>query len=338
MRYAMLLKPHPNVRYRQSLQKLALIELECILDAWHVTCDRPRMEYLANEPFLVFEAQELNEAAWAAISRHSAICLAAQLRDDGALQPVARACSGWLPEDLPHVLKYKGKTNADFTYLMLHCARAASAFAHEPGPLRILDPMCGKGTTLMCALCENCDAVGVDTDAKAIREAESYLERSLKLHRIKHRRASGALTLPDGKSARWSEYALAPDAQIMRTSPLSVRMIHGDAGGLDALIRPQSCHLAVCDLPYGVQHAPRENGAMSSLARLVERVLPGCVRALKPGGAVAFAFNLNTLRRAEVATHMESAGLEVMSQPPYDDFSHWVEQAVERDVVIARKA
>lgn len=85
---------------------------------------------------------------------------------------------------------------------MLHCVRAASAFAHEPGPLRILDPMCGKGTTLMCALCENCDAVGVDTDAKAIREAESYLERSLKLHRIKHRRASGALTLPDGKSAR----------------------------------------------------------------------------------------------------------------------------------------
>ena len=84
MRYAMLLKPHPNVRYRQSLQKLALIELECILDAWHVTCDRPRMAYLANEPFLVFEAQELNEAAWAAISRHSAICLAAQLRDDGA--------------------------------------------------------------------------------------------------------------------------------------------------------------------------------------------------------------------------------------------------------------
>ena len=124
----------------------------------------------------------------------------------------------------------------------------------------------------------------------------------------------------------------------MRTSPLSVRMIHGDAGGLDALIRPQSCHLAVCDLPYGVQHAPRENGAMSSLARLVERVLPGCVRALKPGGAVAFAFNLNTLRRAEVATHMERAGLEVMSQPPYDDFSHWVVQAVERDVVIARKA
>ena len=124
----------------------------------------------------------------------------------------------------------------------------------------------------------------------------------------------------------------------MRASPLTLRMIHGDAGALDALVRPQSCHLAVCDLPYGVQHAPREGGGMSSLSRLVERVLPGCVHALKRGGAVAFAFNLNTLRRAEVAAQMEKAGLEVMSRPPYDDFSHWVEQAVDRDVVIARKA
>ena len=221
MRYAMLLKPHPNVRYRQSLQKLALIELECILDAWNVACERPRVEYLANEPCIVFDAQELEAAAWEAVSGHSAICLAARLREDGTLQPLRRNPPGWMPEDLPHVLKYKGKTNADFTYLMLHCARSASAFAREPGSLSVLDPMCGKGTTLMCALCENYNAIGVDMDAKALREAEDYLARSLKLHRVKHRRTSGALTLPWGGSARWSEYALAPDAQTMRASPLS---------------------------------------------------------------------------------------------------------------------
>ena len=73
---------------------------------------------------------------------------------------------------------------------MLHCARAASALSRDLCAL--LDHM-WKGTTLMCALCENCDAVGVDTDAKAIREAESYLEQSLKLHRIEaSARASGA--------------------------------------------------------------------------------------------------------------------------------------------------
>ena len=34
MRYALLLKPHANIRYRQSLEKLALIELKCMLEAW----------------------------------------------------------------------------------------------------------------------------------------------------------------------------------------------------------------------------------------------------------------------------------------------------------------
>ena len=56
------------------------------------------------------------------------------------------------------------------------------------------------------------------------------------------------------------------------------------------------------------------------------------------GGAAAFAFNLNTLRRSQVVQHMQEAGLEVVSRPPYNDFSHWVEQAVDRDVVIGRKA
>ena len=190
--------------------------------------------------------------------------------------------------------------------------------------------MCGKGTTLMCALCENCDAVGVDTDAKAIREAESYLERSLKLHRIKHRRASGALTLPDGKSARWSEYALAPDAQIMRTSPLSVRMIHGDAGGLDALIRPQSCHLAVCDLPYGVQH-----GSNMPLETLLRLALPAWAETLKRGAAIALSFNAQTLPARKVRALLAGAGLRVLEGGPYDHFEHWVEQAVTRDIAVA---
>lgn len=337
MRYALLLKPHPNIRYRQSLQKLALIELECTLEAWGIQDAEPEMELLAGEPFLTFAAHKMGEAAWRAVSGHSAICLAAERREDGALQPIRRPPSGRLPDDLPQVLKYKGKTNADFTYMMLHCARAASDFARSPEPLRVLDPMCGKATTLLCALCEDNDAVGVDMDAKALREAESYLERSLKHHRIKHRKSSGSLTMPRGGSAGWSEYAIAPDAKVLKEDPRVLRLIHADAGSLTGLLRPESCHLAVCDMPYGVQHAPKEGGGISSLKRLLDRALPGCVHALKRGGAAAFAFNLNTLKRADVEDCMRRAGLEPLDRPPYNDFSHWVEQAVDRDVVVARK-
>lgn len=338
MRYALLLKPHANVRYRQSLQKLALIELECMLCAWGMEEVKPQLQLLAGEPFAVFETERMTQEAWREISRHSAICLAAEITQDGLLRPLERNVRSVLPDDLPHVLKYKGKTNADFTYMMLHCAKAASAFAHEQGPLRVLDPMCGKATTLFCAMCEGNDAVGVETDMKSLQEAASYYERFLKLHMLKHKRRETSHTLSKGGSARLLSFEAAADAQRMKQGDaIRLDLFNGDAARTAEMVKPGSCHLIVSDLPYGVQHAPKENGGMSALGRLVSRVAPGCVKALAKGGALAFSFNLNTLRRKEVEQILSGAGLEVLALPPYDDFSHWVEQAVDRDVVIARK-
>ena len=338
MRYALLLKPHANVRYRQSLQKLAMIELKCMLSAWGMENVEPQWQMLCGEPFLVFDTDDMTTEAWREISRHSAVCLAAELMENGQLRPIERNVQSLLPDDLPHVLKYKGKTNADFTYMMLHCAKAASAFAHEEGPLRVLDPMCGKATTLFCAMCEGNDAVGVETDMKSLQEASTYYTRFLKLHMLKHRVKESSHTLSKGGNAHLITYEAAADAQSMKEGrSIHLDLFNGDAARLSEMVKPGSCHLIVSDLPYGVQHAPRENGGMSALGRLVARVAPGCVKALKKGGALAFSFNLNTLRRKEVEKILSDAGLEVLAQPPYDDFSHWVEQAVDRDVVIARK-
>ena len=338
MRYALLLKPHANVRYRQSLQKLALIELQCMLQAWGMEDAQPRYENLSGEPFLTFETEKMTDAAWSELSRHSAVCLAAEWLEGGALRPLERNVQGVLPDDLPHVLKYKGKTNADFTLMMLHCAKAASAFAKNAGPLRVLDPMCGKATTLFCAMCEGNDAAGIETDMKSMQEAASYYERFLKFHKLKHKRAENSRTLAGGGSARCISFDAAQDAQAFKEGQkLHLELINGDAARASEMVKAGSFHLIVSDLPYGVQHAPKENGGMSSLARLLRRVAPGCVHALKVGGAAAFSFNLNTLRRREVEQVLAEAGLEVLSEGPYADFSHWVEQAVDRDVVIARK-
>ena len=337
MLYALLLKPHANVRYRQSLQKLALIELQCILDAWGIENANPEVRALAGEPFLVFEAGEIPADAWSQLSGHSGICLAARLEGKGLI-PLERSLLSPLPEDLPQVLKYKGKTNADFTYLMLHCARAVSAFARSGQRLTVLDPMCGKGTTLFCALCEGMDAVGVETDARSLQEADQYLERALKWHRVNHKRTLKSCTLPGGGSAKLVEYEAAATAQSLREGGAQhLKMLQGDAARAREMLRPASVHLIVSDLPYGVQHAPRESGGVSSLKKLLERVLPGCAAVLKDGGAAAFSFNLNTLRRQDVESAMEQAGLRPLKEKPYADFSHWVEQAVERDVVIAVK-
>lgn len=338
MRYALLLKPHANVRYRQSLQKLALIELQSALLAWGMEDACPTLETASGEPFLIFESERMTKEAWRAISRHSAICLAAERLENGLLRPLERNVETALPDDLPHVLKYKGKTNADFTYLLLHCAKAASDFAREEGPLRVLDPMCGKATTLFCALCEGYDATGIETDAKSLQEACAYYERFLKLHHVKHRKEESSRTLSGGGNARCTSFEAAREPQAFKEGRrLRLEMLNGDAARASEMVKADSFHLIVSDLPYGVQHAPREGGGMSSLIRLLERTAPDCARVLKPGGAIALSFNQNTLRRADVARILTSAGLEVLGEPPYDDFSHWVEQAVERDVVIARK-
>lgn len=338
MRYALLLKPHANVRYRQSLEKLAKIELECLLQAWGLEDAVASVQEMAGEPFLTFETEQMSETAWKEISRHSSVCFAAQVGEGGALIPLRRNVQGVLPDDLPHVLKYKGKTNADFTYLMLHCAKAASAFAKTDTPLCVLDPMCGKATTLFCAMCEGNDAVGIETDMKSLQEADTYYTRFLKLHRLKHKRTEQSRTLPKGGNAHCVTFEAAADPQAMKQGEtITLEMLNGDAARAAEMIKPGSCHLIVSDLPYGVQHAPKENGGMSALSRLLKRVAPGCVKALKPGGAVAFSFNLNTLRRKEVEQVLAEAGLEVLTEDPFADFSHWVEQAVDRDVVVARK-
>ena len=338
MRYALLLKPHANVRYRQSLKKLALIELQCMLEAWGLEDALPCFETLCGEPFLIFETEKMTEDAWREISRHSAVCFAAQLLENGQMRPLERNVQSVLPDDLPHVLKYKGKTNADFTLMMLHCAKAASDFAHMQAPLRVLDPMCGKATTLFCAMCEGNDAVGVETDLKSLQEAASYYERFLKFHKLKHKRSESSHTLKAGGSARCISFEAAQDALAAKAGKkLQLELFNGDAARAAEMLKRDSCHLIVSDLPYGVQHAPKENGGMSSLGRLVYRVAPDCARVLKRGGALAFSFNLNTLRRKEAVQALEAAGFAVLDQPPYADFSHWVEQAVDRDVVVAVK-
>ena len=309
MRYAMLLKPHPNARYRQSVSQLAKIELQTILRAWSIGGE-PACEMLGSEPFLFFDAPEMPQGLWRALSRHSTCCLLCEVTEMHLLKPLEKKPAFFLPEELPQVLKYKGKTNADFTMMLLNCAIAASDFARSECPLTVLDPVCGKGTTAFCALCLGHHAIGVDRDEKALREADTYLARSLKLNRMKHRRAIGSQTLTGGGHVQTTDFTMAQTAEEQKQGDIrNLRLISGDAGQLAQMMKPGSCHIIVGDLPYGVQHAPQEGRGISSPERLLSRIASGCAQVLKPGGVAAFSFNAYTLPRAKAAAALETAGL-----------------------------
>ena len=63
--------------------------------------------------------------------------------------PCSPAGSSALGGDLSGVLKYKGKTNEMFTGMLVNLAVFSSEYAKWfDRPLQVLDPMCGRGTTL----------------------------------------------------------------------------------------------------------------------------------------------------------------------------------------------
>ena len=56
-----------------------------------------------------------------------------------------------------------------------------------------------------------------------------------------------------------------------------------------------------------------------------------------PHGGERYEALLVSAAQEAVEQALADAGMDVLTEGPYADFSHWVEQAVDRDVVIARK-
>ncbi len=281
-----------------------------------------------------FECGALDEAGIREISRSAHIYLTSEVHEGGLLKPVASSEQAYLGDDLPCVLKYKGKTNETFTKFMVNLALCAGDFEGD-GHLKLLDPMCGRGTTLFEAVNRGWSAMGVDVLGNDVDEGVKFFKRYLEYHRIKHAMSKKSMTARGKEAAVVQTFEYANDSAAFRAGDTrTLRTTVIDSGRIGQLGVKKEFHLIVADLPYGVQHAP--GGAKGkSLEQMLRDVLPAWKEALVPGGAMALSFNVNTLRLNFVRKAMEEVGLTVMTGPGYDGLSHWVEQAITRDVAVA---
>ena len=334
MTYYALPKPHPNSRYQAGALTLARAEILALLEKGGregaVTEER-----VCGVSWLKIEAEALTGDQTTLLSRAAHLYMLFEKRDEGFF-PVCGPREAYLGEDLPAALKYKGKTNEVFTAFMINMALCASGFGPEEA-LTVLDPMCGKGTTLFCAVNAGYDAVGVDVDAASVDEGLKYFARYLEYHRLKHEAGRVSLTAGRAQACVMHTVKFAADAERFRakdTRTLKMACLPGEKLGL--IYKKPMCHLIVCDLPYGVQHAPgAKKGAIPSIEDTLWEALPAWVDCLHTGGAIAISFNVNTLRPDMARGLLAEAGLDVMTGPSYDGLSHWVEQAITRDVAVA---
>ncbi|MBR5560539.1 MAG: hypothetical protein IKU73_03915 [Clostridia bacterium] len=333
MKYAFLLYPHQNVRYRQSMRLLAEQELLMTLRALGHECD-VKMDDMGGAAFMRFETENLTERDIRMLSQLASVYMMFECRD-GGLVPMESLHPQYIGEDLPALLKYKGKTNEMFTDTMLTMALASSSFigAHDTD-LIVCDPMAGRGTTLMLALRRGYHGVGVEIGKADVKEACDYMTRYLEFHRIKHKKSESSLTVKGQAGGRETKFVFSDTAEHFKAGDTrSLRMILGDTRDTLALLKAKSVHLMVTDIPYGVQKGTA--GKQDSIGGTLQKALPAWHDALKPGGVLAMSFNTYVTKREELERMCQLAGFEIVETASLE---HWVEQAINRDVILARRA
>jgi len=118
----------------------------------------------------------------------------------------------------------------------------------------------------------------------------------------------------------------------------TLTVLNADTTKSREFFRPATFDLVVTDAPYGVQHGSRAAAALSrSPTDLLADALPVWAELVRPGGAVGIAWNTYLARREQLARLLADNSFEVLDSPPYLGFAHRVDQAIHRDLIVARK-
>jgi hypothetical protein len=343
MRYAMLILPSANRVYADSSVELTAAELEIFSGA--VLGDGLAdiaAERIGGVPYVTFDSAALDERAVGFLANLSSIYALFAVENGGLLRPVPLHPLDRFDDDLITIPKYSGKTNEQFTKLLLNATLMGSAFADRMLDRRfsVLDPLAGRGTTLNQAMMYGFDALGLDRDQKDYEAYSTFIQRWLKEKRIKHRTEQGPVRRNHKVVGRRLQITLAANkAEYKAADTQRIDMVNSDTTRTLEFWKAGSVDLVVADAPYGVQHGSRTQG--KGLARspieLLRDGAPVWAGALRRGGALGLSWNTHVADRDDAADVLADAGLEVVDSAAHRRLAHRVDQAIRRDVLIARK-
>ena len=201
------------------------------------------------------------------------------------------------------------------------------------------------------------DAYGADIDRRDVEAYAVFIQRWLKDKRLKHQADFSPVRRDRQVVARrlTAEFAATKD-EYKAGDVQRLEVIEADTTRIGEFFRKASADLVVADLPYGVQHGSHASGRAGgdrargtdgtgdggrvlsrSPLELLTVAAPAWAKALRPGGALGISWNTLVARREDAAEALAAAGLEVLDSAPYRAFRHRVDQAITRDLLIARK-
>ncbi|MDN3240099.1 TRM11 family SAM-dependent methyltransferase [Glycomyces tritici] len=340
--YAMLISPSANRVYARTAARMAANEIR-VFSAHALDGAIADVEEAAfgGVPYLTFRSDSLSARDLKLLANLSSLYALFAVRGE-MLEPIAVERLDRYDDDLVTILKYVGKTNEQFTKLLLN---VTAAVALDPdrllaGDVTVLDPMCGRGTTLNQAAMYGWDAFGVEVDKRDFETYSAFVQRWLKDKRLKHHAVQSRVKREGRGVGQRTRVEFAATKERHRAGDLQVvEIVNADTLRSGEVFRKGAFDLIVTDAPYGVQHAAvKDTRALTRKpTEVLEAAVPVWADLLRRGGAIGLSWNLYTTGRADLVAILEEAGLEVMDAAPFLDFEHRVDQAINRDLVVARK-
>lgn len=332
--HLLLLAPSVNRVYAAEAPRLVAAEVSACLPGVDV-----EVEHIAGADYLRVDRDQLSDHERMVLSNTSAT-YALFAREGELLRPVEPSRVDRYGSDLQTILKYSGKTNEQFTRLVLNVTAAATRLPERlyDGTMVVADPMCGRGTTLNVALTYGLDVWGIDLDAKDFEAYQAFLTTYLRQHRLKHTVESGALRLQGKPRGKRFVAELAPSKDAWKAGDTQrLTYLCTDTTRLKGVVRQTSVDAVVVDTPYGVQHGSHGQRLDRRPADVLDAALPGWVSMLRTGGAVGLAYNRHVVSPSDLAALVERHGLSVVGDPEDGRFRHRVDASIDRDVLVAAK-
>ena len=341
-KYAVLQNPGHNRVYFNSSGKLAKNELFALFENNINNITEIKEELFGGIEYITFFSENrLSEEDIILLSRLSFVYAIFEVTDGNLFSPVTKNHSYYFNDDLNMILKYSGKTNEIFTRMMINLAVFASDFKENfLDNLNLLDPVCGKGTTVFDGLICGYNSYGVDLSDKLIGESsqffKKYLETGKYKHNLKEEKISGVGCENKAFKSQRHLFDIAKNKTDQKENKnLICEFIDGDTRNINKYYKKNTFHIIVGDLPYGIQHENTTGkDKMRNPENLIKTSVPVWTEVLKPGGAIVLSWNTFLLKRDELEQIFVENKLDIID---FGDFSHRVDQAINRDVIVGLK-
>ena len=264
-----------------------------------------------------------------------------EIVEGGLLRPIVVPDFHTFPESMVQILKYNGKTNEQFTRLMVNLALSVCKTGSKK--ITLFDPMCGKGTTLYEGFIRGFDVKGIEINEQWVQEIQTYVVRFLKEGKFKHKTEKSKVS--DSKKKKianvFSLTASSKKEDFNTDNAQSFQLFNADTRKADLLLKKKSCDIIITDLPYGVQHGSK-NDKNSMMERsplgLLKEAIPAWHNVLKTKGSLVLSYNEFTMKYDDVAILLEKNGFKVLDESPYNNYLHRVDQSINRNLIVAIKA